>query len=262
MVYGQDPGVVCHAFMAWAVWLLGYPDQARDHIRTALTLGRELAHPFSLAYALICTAIMHRFRREGPASQAHAEEAMTLATEQGFAFWGAWGTILRGRTLAEQGHADAGIVQMQRGLAAYEATGATVFRPTFLALLAEVYGQVGKHKTGIATLTEALGLVDKTGECWYEPELHRLKGELLLSQSAQHQEEADACFHQAMAIARQQEAKSLELRAAMSLSRLWQQQDKLDKARALLAPIYDWFTEGLHTADLQEAKALLEALAS
>lgn len=203
---------------------------------------------------------VHRFCGEGPASLAHAEEAMALSTEQGFAFWGAWGTILRGRTLAEQGHADAGMVQMQRGLVAYEATGATVFRPAFLALLAEMYGQVGQYKAGLATLTEALQLVDKTGECWYEPELHRLRGELMLHQSAQHQEAVESCFHQAIAIARQQGAKSMELRAALSLSRLWQQQDKQDTARALLTPIYGWFSEGFHTADLQEAKALLEAL--
>jgi class 3 adenylate cyclase/predicted ATPase len=261
-VYGQDPGVVCHAFAAWAAWLLGYPDQARHHIQAALTLSRELAHPFSLAYALICTAIVQRFLRDGPASQAHAEAVVAIATEQGFAFWGAWGTILRGRALADQGHADEGIAQMQQGLAAYEATGAVVFRPAFLTLLAEVYGQVGQPETGLATLTEALGLVDTTRECFWAAEMHRLKGELLLALPTAPQEAAAAALHQALDIARQQQAISLELRAAMSLSRLWQGQGKQAKARVLLAPIYDWFCEGFDTADLQEARALLAELGS
>jgi predicted ATPase len=261
VVYGQDPGVVCHAFAAWAAWLLGYPDLAWHRMQAALTLSRELAHPFSLAYALICMAIVHRFRREVPASQAHAEAVVTLATEQRFVFWGAWGTILQGRALANQGHGDEGTTQMQQGLAAYEVTGAAVFRPTFLALLAEAYGQMGQLEKGLVTLTEALTLVDTTGECFWVAELHRLKGTLLLVQSSDNQPEAETSFRQAIDIATQQQAKSLELRAAMSLSRLWQQQDKRHEAYDLLAPVYEWFTEGFDTADLQEAKVLLEELA-
>jgi predicted ATPase len=152
------------------------------------------------------------------------------------------------------------MAQMQQGLAAYEATGAAVFRPAFLALLAEVYGQVGEIEAGLATLTAALDLVDTTGECFWAPEIHRLKGELGLVLAPEQQGAAVSAFHQALTLARRQEAKSLELRAAMSLSRLWQQQGKQAEARALLTPIYDWFTEGFDTADLQEAKALLDAL--
>jgi predicted ATPase/class 3 adenylate cyclase/predicted negative regulator of RcsB-dependent stress response len=261
VVYGQDPGVVCYAFAAWAAWLLGYPDQAWHHIQAALTLSHELAHPFSLAYALICTAIIHRFRREVSASQAHAEAVVTLATEQRFVFWGAWGTILRGRALADQGHGDEGITQMQQGLAAYEVTGAAVFRPTFLALLAEAYGQMGQLEKGLVTLTEALTLVDTTGECFWAAELHRLKGHLLLLQSSDNQHEAETSFQQAIDIATQQQAKSLELRTATSLARLWQQQGKRTAAYDLLAPVYHWFIEGFDTADLQEAQALLEEFA-
>jgi class 3 adenylate cyclase/predicted ATPase len=262
MMYGQDPGVVCYAFAAWAAWLLGYPDQARQRIEAALTLSRDLAHPFSLAYALICAAIVHRFRREGLASQAQAETVVILATEQRFVFWGAWGLILRGRALADQGQSDEGIAHMQQGLAAYEATGAAVFRPAFLDLLAETYGQVGNLEKGLVTLTEALTLVDTTGECFWAAELHRLKGDLLLLQSSDNQPEAASCFYQALDITRHQQAKSLELRTATSLARLWQQQDKRQEAYDLLAPVYNWFTEGFDTADLQEAKQLLDELAA
>jgi predicted ATPase len=262
MIYGQDPGVVCYAFSAWAAWLLGYPDQARHRIETALALSWEREHPFSLAYALICTAIVHRFRREVLASQAQAEAVVILSTEQRFVFWGAWGTILRGRALADQGQSDEGITQIQQGLTAYEATGAAVFRPAFLALLAETYGQIGKLEKGLVILTEALTLVDTTGECFWAAELHRLKGDLLLLQSSDNQPEAEASFQKALDISHHQQAKSLELRAAASLARLWQRQDKCQDAYELLAPVYEWFTEGFDTADLQDAKAVLEGLSS
>jgi predicted ATPase len=185
---------------------------------------------------------------------------VTLATEQRFVFWGAWGTILQGRALADQGHSDEGTTQMQQGLAAYEVTGAAVFRPTFLALLAEAYGQMGHLEKGLVTLTEALTLVDTTGECFWAAELHRLKGTLLLLQSSDNQPEAETAFQQAIDIATHQQAKSLQLRATMSLSRLWQQQGKRGDARQRLGEVYNWFTEGFDTADLQEAQALLEEL--
>src|SRR5215831_1851131 len=147
---------------------------------------------------------------------------------------------------------------MQQGLTAYRATGAELFWPFWLAMLAEVYGEVGQTEAGLTVLAEALAVVDKTGERFWEAELYRLKGELLLSQ-ASHIGEVEACFRQALDIARHQEAKSLELRAAMSLSRLWHQQGKRQKAYDLLAPVYHWFSEGFDTADLQETKARLEA---
>jgi predicted ATPase len=149
---------------------------------------------------------------------------------------------------------------MHQGLAAWEATGAELLKPCVLALLAEAYGKVGQADVGLTLLDEALATVNKHGERFYEAELYRLKGELLLALSEEHQAEAESCFHQALAIARRQQAKSWELRAAMSLSRLWQQQGKRTEAQALLAPIYGWFTEGFDTVDLQEAKALLEEL--
>jgi predicted ATPase len=204
--------------------------------------------------------MLHRLRQEGQAAQERAEAAMTLSTEQGFPFWLAMGTILRGGALAEQGQATDGITQMRQGLAVFQATGAEVGRPYFLALLAEAYGRGGQVEEGLCALAEALAAVEKTGERFYEAELHRLTGELLLARAVANQVEAEACFRQALDIARRQSAKSLELRAAMSLSRLWQHQGERDEARQLLPEIYGWFTEGFDTADLQEAKALLDEL--
>jgi predicted ATPase len=186
---------------------------------------------------------------------------INLATEQGFPHWMAQGAILRGWTLAQQGQAQAGIEQIHQGLRAFRATGAETFRPYWLTLLAEAHGTIGEPEAGLTVLTEALALVDTTGERWCEAEIYRLKGELLLQQSTSNQTEAESCFHQAINITRSQQAKSLELRAATSLARLWQQQGKRQEAYDLLAPVYHWFTEGFDTADLQDAKALLEALA-
>jgi predicted ATPase len=160
-----------------------------------------------------------------------------------------------------QGQGAEGLTQLRQGLDAYRATGTEFYRPHFLGMLAEVHRSLGQPEAGLAALSEAPTLVETTGERYYEAELHRLKGELLLQHAALEVSQAETCFQQALAIARRQQAKSLELRAAMSLSRLWHQQGKRDEARALLAPIYGWFTEGFDTVDLQEARALLEELA-
>ena len=186
---------------------------------------------------------------------------IALSGEQGSAQWFARGTILRGWALAWRGQGAEGLAQMCQGLSAFRATGAEINRTYFLALLAEGYRGTGKVKEGLSVLAEALAAAHNSGERYCEAELLRLKGELLLLQSADQHAEAEAYFHQALAIARRQQAKSWELRAAMSLGRLWQQQGKRTEAYDLLAPIYGWFTEGFDTADLQEAKALLEELA-
>ena len=174
-------------------------------------------------------------------------------------------TILQGWVLAEQGEGEAGIAQMRQGLSAYHAVGSELWRPYFLALLAQAHGEVGQAEEGLPALAEALAIVERTGERWWEAEVYQVQGELFLQQAAsrgyQAEEEAEACFQQARDLAYHQQAKSLELRAAMSLARLWQQQGKRAEARTLLAPVYGWFTEGFDTADLQDAKALLEALA-
>jgi predicted ATPase len=256
-----DLGVFFLAYMTRPLWLLGYPDQALQRSHEALTLAEELAHPFSLTYALAFAAWVRQFRREGQATHARAEALCALAREQGFAFFLTTGTMHLGWALAEQGQRLEGMVQMREGLTAYQVTGAEVDRPYFLALLAEAYGQGNRYDKGLEVLEEALALVDQHASVMWEAELHRLKGELLLMHSAEHHTEAEACLRQALNIARRQQAKSLELRAAMSLGRLWQRQGKTEHARQLLAEVYAWFTEGFDTADLQEAQALLGQLA-
>jgi predicted ATPase len=185
---------------------------------------------------------------------------IAISTEHGFPHWLAYGTILRGWALTAQGEGAEGIDQMRQGLVAHRATGAGIQRPYFLALLAESYGKAGQLEEGLSLLVEATTQVDNTGERHWEAELHRGKGELLLMQQGQKVGEAEECFRQALDTARRQQAKSLELRAAMSLSRLWQQEGKQEEAHQLLAGIYGWFTEGFDTPDLIEAKVLLEEL--
>jgi predicted ATPase len=260
-VYGQDPGVACQSFAAWAICALGYPDQALQSIHEALTLAQELTHPFSLAYALQCAVLVHQFRREVQEVQKRAEAVIALSTEQGFAYWLAFATILRGWAITAQGEGAEGIAQVRQGLVAHRATGAELHVPYFLSLLAEAYGEVGQPEEGLTVLVEALAIVDNTGERYWEAELCRRKGELLLMQQGQKVGEAEECFQKALDTACRQQAKSLELRAAMGLSRLWQQQGKQEEAHQQLAEIYGWFTEGFDTADLKEAKVLLEELA-
>src|SRR5262249_13413866 len=242
-LYGEDAGVACHSFAAGALWGLGYAEQGMIRNDEALTLAQQMAHPLSLSFALSLGAIFHQFRREVRAVQDRAEAAISLAQEQGFPYWMAVGAIMHGWALAHQGQVKEGIKQINQGMVYYSATRAELFRPYYLALLAEAHGVMGQPESGLTVLAEALTLVDTTGERWYEPELHRLKGALLLQQSSDNQAEAETCFHQAIAIARSQQAKSLELRTATSLARLWQQQGKRWEAYDLLAPVYGWFTE-------------------
>jgi predicted ATPase len=259
--HGRDPGVASRYSAALVLWMRGYPSQALQRSREAIALAQELSHSYSLALALSWTAVCHQYRREGQAAQERAEAGIALATEQGFAEYLARGTILRGWALAEQGQNEAGIAQMRQGLGAHQATGTGVSRPHYLALLAEAYGKGGQTEEGLRVLAEALAQVDHTGERYYEEEVYRLKGELLLRQAVPDAPQAEVCFQQALAVARRQQAKSWELRAARSLARLWQQQGKRTEAHQLLAEVYGWFTEGFDTPDLQEARALLDALA-
>jgi predicted ATPase len=258
---GLDLGVACVSPAAWALWMLGYPDQALQRSQEALILAQEVSHPYTLGWALNWAARLHQCRREEQTVQEHAEGAIALCTEQGFALYAAGGTIMQGWALAAQGHGEEGTTQVYQSLTAWRATGAEVVMPYFLALLAEVYGKAEQAKEGRHVLTEALALVDKTGERFYEAELYRLKGELLLRQATPDTHQAETCFQQAIAIAQRQSAKSWELRAATSLARLWQRQGKRQDAYDLLAPVYEWFTEGFDTADLKEAKTLLQELA-
>jgi class 3 adenylate cyclase/predicted ATPase len=275
----HDPGVCGWSELTLTLWLQGYPAQALQNSHKALALAHELINPFNLAFALHFAAILHQLRREVQPAQAQAEATITLSAEQGFSFFLALGTIMQGWALAEQGQEEDGIAQIRQGLASLRATGAETTTSYFLALLAKAYGKAGRVKEGLAALTEALTGVDKSGERFYEAELYRLKGTLTLQSQipgpkSKIEEEAEACFHKAIEIARQQQAKSLELRATMSLARLRQQQAtqpesrathhetrvKLADAHRMLSEIYSWFTEGFDTKDLQEAKVLLEEL--
>src|SRR5262249_43801459 len=182
-VYGHDPGVACLCYVAFALWTLGYPDQALKRSQEALALARELSHPHSLAFALCFVAKLHQFRRERQLTQEQAEAAITLSTEQGFPFWLAYGTILRGWALAEQGQGEERVAHIRQGLAAYRATGAELWRSYHLALLAAAYGKVGQTEEGLATVAEALDWAHSHGSRSYEAGLYRLKGELTLAQS-------------------------------------------------------------------------------
>jgi predicted ATPase len=260
---GHDPGVCCHYRTAPALWLLGYPNHAVASSQAAVALAQQLAHPVSLNLALYWAAILHHLRREAPLTQAHAEAAMTIATDQGFPHSRVQTLPLRGWALAVGGHGEESLRQIREGLDACRATGAVRDRPYHLTLLAEAATLGGQTAAGLEALAEALATVATSAVRWWEAELHRLQGEVLLHADGGVRHAAltaEECFQHALAIARRQQAKSLELRAAMSLSRLWQQQGRRAAAHQLLAEVYGWFTEGFDTADLQEAKALLAAL--
>jgi TOMM system kinase/cyclase fusion protein len=260
--YGQDSGVVCRGYLAWDLWLLGYPDQAVQRSNEALARAQEVTHPFSLAFASCFAAALHQFRRDAEAVQERAHATMALASEQGFPLYLALGTILWGWALAAREQREEGIRQMHQGLDASRTVGNALALPHFPTMLAEAYGAGGQAAEGLAVLEVAIAAVHKSKARFYEAEIYRLKGDLLLQHAVPDISQAEACFHQALDVAHSQQAKSLELRTAMSLSRLWQHQGKRTAAHDLLAPVYGWFTEGFDTADLQEAKALLDELAT
>jgi tetratricopeptide (TPR) repeat protein len=292
---GYDPGVDTFAHAAWVLWYLGYPEQALQRSQQAISLAQKLSHPYSLTHALFCATWLHQHRRERQAVQQRAEATIALATEHGFAMELAWATILRGWALTEEGQGEEGIALLRRGLDAWRATGAGMI-PYFLVLLAEAYGKTRQVEQRLHTLNEVMTVTPRAERSFCGAELYRLKGELslrigetekrgrgeaetstresvssspvprfsgspVLSSSARFPVSSpEESFHKAIEIARKQQAKSLELRAAVSLARLWQQQGKKEEARQMLAEIYGWFTEGFETADQKEAKALLADL--
>ncbi|NOT53291.1 MAG: AAA family ATPase, partial [Deltaproteobacteria bacterium] len=256
----QNPGVMCRGYAAWCLWHLGYPDQALQRVHESFALAQELSHPFSLAFALNFASNLHQWRKEQQLAQERAEAMLAVSSKHGFPLVVASGTFRRGARLVSQGQVEEGLAQMRQGMETYLAEGTSLGHPILLGGLASAHGTVGKISEGLALLTEALAVVDKTGQRVYEAGLYLLKGTLLLKIGDQKVAEAEACFHQALDVARHQEAKSLELQAATSLARLWQHQGKQQEAHTLLSEIYNWFTEGFDTKDLQEAKALIEEL--
>jgi predicted ATPase len=255
----DDPGVGSMSYAALALWYLGYPDQALERIQDAVDLAREQAHPFSLAYALIGAAWLHQYRREPEATRDRAEAAKTLSREYGFPLREAQAEIMAGWALATRRSPMDGIAQIRRGLAAFEATGAGANRTYYLALLAEACRDAGQGEEGMRLLETAVRTAKTSGEHWWEAELHRLRGELVLREGTPHAERsAEEHFCTGLDVARSQRAKSLELRSAVSLSRLWRRRGQPRQAEHLLASVYGSFTEGFDTQDLREARKLLE----
>jgi len=274
-LYGQDPGVACLTYGGVALWLLGYPDQALARIHDALALAQALRHPFNIAFAHFFASVLHQLRREPHPTQVQAEALLAVAAQHDFAYRRAQGMILHGWALAAQGQGEEGLAQIRQGLAIHQAIGSAIAHTCWLGLLADGCRTDEQPAAGLTAVAEALALGERSGEQFYTAELHRLRGELLLQAGAwepesggctplsavwnPHAAEAEDCFQQALA--RQQHAKALELRAVTSLSRLWQRQGKTAAALQTLGEVYRWFTEGFDTADLQAAKTVLEALA-
>jgi predicted ATPase len=259
--YGIDPGVHALSHRSSVLWYLGYSTQAKVQMHQALTMAHALAHPYSLVRAHLSAALLYQACREVSAMQASTDAALRLCQEHGFALFRAQAEQAHGWVLAMHGQVEAGLTHLSRSLDAWRATGAKVWHVQWLLLCVEVYRTQGQSTAGLQMVSDALRYVEETGEEWCTAELYRLKGELLLSPSLDNDIEAEPCFQQAITIAQNQSAKSWELRAATSLAKLWQRQGKRQEAYDLLAPVYGWFTEGFDTADLKDAKALLDALA-
>ncbi len=257
---GFVPGVTVRTSLARVLWALGYADQAQQRSQEALDLARQHEHLPSLAYAECFVGLVCQCRRDVAATQAHADALMALAAVRSWPLRAEQGRILRGWALAMHGEAAAGVAHLRQGLASPD-MGPDQLRPHWLALLAEAYGRAGQPMAGLQVLAEAVTLMATTELWWSAAEMSRLQGALRLQLGSPEVPQAEACFQQSLEVARRQQAKSLELRAALSLSRLWQQQGKRVEAYDLLAPVYGWFTEGFDTPDLRDAMELLEELA-
>jgi adenylate cyclase len=233
-LYGMEPGMVSYIYLAWSLWLLGYADQANEHLRKALELGFEVSHVQSQAYVLGVAGLIYHFRRDHKQARERAEALIALIAEQRLAYWLAPGLMIRGWAMVEQGEVAEGIDEMRRGIELYKSVGARGIQSGLPCLRAETYQKAGQPDEGLAALA--------------------------LAEAGAAASEAETCFERAIEIARRQKAKSLELRTVMSLARLWHGQGKTAEAYQMLADIYGWFTEGFDTTDLQEARALLDEL--
>jgi predicted ATPase len=258
-LYGTDPGLASLVYGCFVLWLMGYPEQALQQSRTALALAKELDDPFNIALAQGALSRLHVARRDVGTVHDLSRACVRLAIQRGFPYWIAVGIFCQGWALAEKGQVEEGIALMRQSMAGYRATGAECGYPHQLTDLAGVYGRVGRAEEGLALVDEALEMARSNDERWYEPETHRTKGELLLLRGTD-EAQAEDCFQRAIELAGQQSARMWKLRATVSLCRLWQRQGKRRKALKQLAQIYDGFSEGFDTPDLQEAQALLEEM--
>ncbi len=255
---GYDPGIAARAIGAHALWCLGHPDQALEWSRGAVALARDLSHLATLVIALGHAGILHYLRREPRLTLEVAEEALALSAGQGLEFWKAFAEILRGWSLVRQRRGPEGIESMRHGLAGYRVTAGELESPIWLAMMADAYLVEGAPHEGLATVAEALDLVNAMGVRFAEAELYRLRGELLLALRGAAAEDAESAFRRALEVAAAQKARCLELRAAMSLARLGQARGERRLAHQTLAEVYAWFTEGFDTSDLRETRTLLE----
>jgi predicted ATPase len=260
--YGQDIGVSAFVQMSGALWHHGYPEQSARAANYALALSRQLGHAHTLAHALCFAGKSAVFARDVATVHAYSNDCVALASEHGLALWAAVGRILQGWADAQRGEATTGIARIRDGLAAKDATGDRVNTPLYLTLLAEALALAEKIEEGLAALDDALAAVTVFGVRGWEAEIHRLRGELTARLPDPDPAKAEESFRTALAIAREQGTRGYELRAATSVARLWREQGRRGEARDLLAPVYASFTEGFDTADLKEAKALLEELAA
>jgi DNA-binding winged helix-turn-helix (wHTH) protein/predicted ATPase len=276
--YTLNLGVVMRSFGAFALWFLGTPDQALQRTQESLTLAREISEPHTLCRAFLFASMLHHLRRDSRSAQQCAETAIAVSGEHNLAMYHGYATITRAWAMIDQGFEETSIENMREGLAARQATGTELMRPHLLAQIAEALGKTHQSQEGLRVLEDALAITHRTGERYYEAELYRLKGELLLiegtsrvlsraaaGRKATEKKTADViqverCFRQSIEIARQQQAKSLELRTSTSMARFYRDQGQHEKARNLLSSIYDRFTEGFDTVDLREAKAILDAV--
>ncbi|MGA8547878.1 MAG: hypothetical protein WB785_21790, partial [Mycobacterium sp.] len=259
--YNQDPAIVCGYLSALNNWVMGYPTQAVAAMERTLAYARELEDPYSVGITHLFFAKLSQLRREPEPARKLAERALAVSTEIDAPAVGLWCLLPRGWAIAHQGDVSAGIADIREAMDRRRRTGMGAVWPWYLAVLAELQGMAGQVEDGLSSLEEAFRWVGRNDEHLYEAEVHRLRGELLLKQDTHDTAQAEKLFEQSLNVSRKQHAKSWELRAAMSMSRLWQQRGRVEDARELLAPIYDWFTEGFDTADLRDAKVLLAELA-
>jgi predicted ATPase len=257
--YGTDPGVWCLSYGAWSSWLLGYPDEAVRKSEAAISLAEKLSHPFSMASSLAYAAWSNIMCRDEQAALEYAERSLALCVEFRYPQIQALGSLFHGLALAGLGQINEGISETKKGIEGHRDSGVRLGESYYLSQLAEIYVKSGRTEEGHALLDEALTRVREHGEQFWESEIHRLKGEFLLKKGAQ-ESEAESCIRKALVVTQNQQVKSLELRAAMSLGRMLAGQGKKDESCELVGGVYNWFTEGFDTADLQDAKALLEEL--
>ena len=260
--FGQDIRVMVLSLRSTPLWMLGYPEAALASVDQALKDARQIGHAASLMYALAMTSFVHLLLGNYAAVNAQVDELVTVAEEKSAPFWKAWGKLFQGHVSALTGNASDAVHQITSGIAAYRSTGATLGLTAYLSYLAKAHADLRQFDDAWRCIGEAIVMVERTKEGWWEAEVNRIAGEIALMGPQNDSAKAEPHFERAVAVARQQQAKSWELRASMSLARLWRDQGKISEACELLAPVYGWFTEGFDTRDLKEAKALLEQLAA